>query len=162
MLYSQRLLSACVPGLNMLCLQGSMLQQVQALTQLLQQTVSEAGQQPFRSLPTLAVSFTTSHMQESASGLSASRSSEKVQEAYSALLEQALSQLQLLGEVFAQESNRGKHKEHHKAQEGLYGLLEALAKVFLLMLCNNVLFKCLRMAESAGSCAAVVRAFWLC
>ena len=106
-----------------------MLQQIHALTHLLQQTVSKAGQEPFKSLPILAVSFTTSHIQESASGLSASRTSEKVQEAYSALLEQAVSQMQLLGEVFEQEENRDMYKGYNKAQEGLYGLLEALAKV---------------------------------
>ena len=62
--------------------------------------------------------------QESAVGVSAARSSDDVQAAYSALLEQALSHLQLLGV----ESASAKHSKK-KAQERLYALLEALAKV---------------------------------
>ncbi len=57
-------------------------------------------------------------------GVSAARSSDDVQAAYSALLEQALSHLQLLGV----ESASAKHSKK-KAQERLYALLEALAKV---------------------------------
>ena len=63
-------------------------------------------------------------MQESGVGVSAARSSDDVQAAYSALLEQALSHLQLLGV----ESASAKHSKK-KAQERLYALLEALAKV---------------------------------
>ena len=63
-------------------------------------------------------------MQESGVGVSAARSSDDVQAAYSALLEQALSHLQLLGV----ESVSAKHSKK-KAQERLYALLEALAKV---------------------------------
>ena len=62
--------------------------------------------------------------QESAVGVSAARSSDDVQAAYYALLEQALSHLQLLGV----ESASAKHSKK-KAQERLYALLEALAKV---------------------------------
>ncbi len=58
-------------------------------------------------------------IQESAAGLSA-----EVQAAYSALLEQVLSHLQLLG-VESVSTNHSKKK----AQERLYSLLEALAKV---------------------------------
>jgi len=57
-------------------------------------------------------------------GVSAARTSDEVQAAYSALLEQALSHLQLLGI----ESASAKHSKK-KAQERLYALLEALAKV---------------------------------
>lgn len=57
-------------------------------------------------------------------GVSAARSSDDAQAAYSALLEQALSHLQLLGV----ESASAKHSKK-KAQERLYALPEALAKV---------------------------------
>lgn len=79
----------------------------------------------------------TAVIQESAAGVSASRSSDEVQAAYSALLEQALSHLQLLGV----ESASAKHSKK-KAQERLYALLEALAKVstsFISLLQNCLL-----------------------
>ena len=57
----------------------------------------------------------------------AARSSGEVQLAYSALLEAALSQLQLLG-ADAGSSKQGK-KAYQAAQDRLYSLLEALAQV---------------------------------
>ena len=77
--------------------------------------------------PDLASLLLSAIIQESAAGVSASRSSDEVQAAYSALLEQALSHLQLLGV----ESASAKHSKK-KAQERLYALLEALAKVSIL------------------------------
>lgn len=109
-----------------LVFQASMVQRIQAQTALLAVALANAEQQPHGMLPTLAVTFATTQVQESGVGLSASRSSADVQAAYSALLEQALSHLQLLGV----ESPSTKHSKK-KAQERLYGLLEALAKVSL-------------------------------
>ena len=69
----------------------------------------------------------TACLQEDGSGLSASRTSGEAQSAYAALLEQAVSQLQLLGgETGGSTSSR---KAQQAAQERLYGLLEALAQV---------------------------------
>ena len=66
-------------------------------------------------------------LQDGGLGLSASWSSSEAQSAYAALLEQAVSQLQLLGAgAGASTSSR---KAHQAAQDRLYGLLEALAQV---------------------------------
>lgn len=73
------------------------------------------------------ISTCTACLQEDGSGLSASRTSGEAQSAYAALLEQAVSQLQLLGgETGGSTSSR---KAQQAAQERLYGLLEALAQV---------------------------------
>jgi len=73
---------------------------------------------------TLSLTAQSGAIQESGVGVSAARTSDDVQAAYSALLEQALSHLQLLGV----EAASAKHSKK-KAQERLYALLEALAKV---------------------------------
>ena len=66
-------------------------------------------------------------MQGGKTAFPASRSSGEVQSAYSALLEAALSQLQLLGADAG--STKQSKKAHRAAQDRLYGLLEALAQV---------------------------------
>ena len=60
--------------------------------------------------------------------MSASRTSGEVQSAYAALLEQAVSQLQLLGGETGGGSTSSR-KAQQAAQDRLYGLLEALAQV---------------------------------
>lgn len=66
-------------------------------------------------------------LQEAGLGLSASRSCSEAQAAYAALLEQAVSQLHLLGADAA--ATKHSRKAHQAAQDRLYGLLEALAQV---------------------------------
>lgn len=82
----------------------------------------------------------TACLQEDGSGLSASRTSGEAQSAYAALLEQAVSQLQLLGGETA--GSTASRKAQQAAQERLYGLLEALAQVSAVQptgpcLCNS-------------------------
>lgn len=66
-------------------------------------------------------------LQDAGLGLSASQSSSEAQSAYAALLEQAVSQLQLLGADAG--GTTSCRKKHQAAQDRLYGLLEALAQV---------------------------------
>ena len=92
-------------------------------------------------------------LQDAGLGLSASRPSSEAQSAYAALLEQGVSQLQLLGaDPGGPTSSR---KAHQAAQDRLYGLLEALAQVSAttwgLLLCVSVclsvsLFVCLSLS----------------
>lgn len=69
----------------------------------------------------------TARLQEDGAGLSASRTSGEAQSAYAALLEQAVSQLQLLGAETG--GSTASRKVQQAAQDRLYGLLEALAQV---------------------------------
>ena len=71
-------------------------------------------------------------LQEAGLGLSASRSSSEAQSAYAALLEQAVSQVQLVGA----DAGVGSHnrKAHEAAEDRLYSLLEAIALVSTLCL----------------------------
>lgn len=68
-------------------------------------------------------------MQEAAVGVSAARSSDEVQAAFAAMLEQTITHLQLLGGKPV--TSKHEKRAHKTAEDAAYQLLDGLAKVGL-------------------------------